>query len=266
MISHDRKSKTGSTTQVIDPVHDFGGPCRIRTYDQRIKSPHHRASIGAGLRRVRGKFRATYNRALARVAAGCFPLALAACGGGGDAGPAPAAVTQPAQVCARPVLIQMVGDSTQWAQGNNVQLALDLLLGPGAVVVENLGASGTTAADFPAAKVRAGAVTVVNYGINDSRAPGATVEAYKARLRAIAPTVYETPSPPFDGYAQAMREVAAELGRPVIDVSATVRAMPGWEVRVWDGVHPDPGLYGIIARDIVAPALAAEVRKRLCAQ
>ena len=164
------------------------------------------------------------------------------------------------------MVVQFFGDSTQEQQGTNLQIALDMALGPGVAVAENLGVSGTTAADFPAAKVKPGAVTVANYGINDSRAPGASVADYKARLRQIAPTVYETPSPPVDTYAQAMREVAAELGRPVIDVSSTVRAMPGWEVRVWDGVHPDPGLYGIIARDIVAPALAAEVRKRLCAQ
>lgn len=194
-------------------------------------------------------------------------LALTACGGGGSSIPAPVSqpAPAPAQDCAKPVLVQFFGDSTQEQQHGNHQVSLDLALGPGVAVAENLGVSGTTAADFPAAKVKPGAVVVVNYGINDIRAPGASVETYKARLRAIAPTVYETPSPPFDGYAEAMREVAAELGRPVIDVSATVRAMPGWEARVWDGVHPDPGLYGIISRDIVAPSLVAEVRKRLCA-
>lgn len=212
-----------------------------------------RARFGAGFRRI--------VRRLFVVAA----LPLAACGGGGSSTPqtAPSAPA-PAQVCAKPVPIQFFGDSTQEQQKGNLQIALDMALGPGVAVVENLGVSGTTAADFPAANVKPSAITVVNYGINDSRAPGATVAAYKASLRKIAPSVFETPSPPFDTYAQAMREVAAELGRPVIDVSAQVRAMPGWEVRVWDGVHPDPGLYGIIARDIVAPALAAEVRKRLC--
>lgn len=206
---------------------------------------------------------------MCRLSAALLSAALTACGGGGDAAPPPQPQAQrapaPAQACARPVVVQFFGDSTQEQQGGNLQIALDLALGPGVAVAENLGVSGSTAADFPAAKVRAGAITVINFGINDSRAPGASVLDYKARLRAIAPTFYETPSPPFDGYAQAMREVAAELGRPVIDVSATVRAMPGWEVRIWDGVHPDPGMLGIIARDIVAPALASEVRKRLCA-
>lgn len=202
-----------------------------------------------------------------RAAVIALAATLTACGGGGSSEPTkPAPPTQqPAQVCARPVIVQAFGDSTQEQQGNYLQLALDIALGPGFALVENHGVSGTTAAEFPAAKVKPGAVTLANYGINDSRAPGASVAAYKANLRKIAPTLFETPSPPHDSYAQAMREVAAELGRPVIDVSAKVRAMPGWEGRVWDGVHPDPGLYGIIARDIVAPALAAEVRKRLCA-
>lgn len=215
-------------------------------------------------RRV-GAFRINDLAAACKHVAAVACAALTACGGGGDGVVQPASSPSPAQVCARPVTVQFFGDSTQEQQKGNLQLALDMALGPGVALVENLGVSGTTAADFPMAKVKPSAITVVNYGINDSRAPGATVETYKARLRAIAPTVFETPSPPVDTYAQAMREVAAELGRPVIDVSAQVRAMPGWEVRIWDGVHPDPGMLGIISRDIVAPALATEVRKRLCA-
>jgi len=159
--------------------------------------------------------------------------------------------------------VQFFGDSTQEQQGQNLQIALDMALGPGVALVENLGVSGTTATDFPAAKIKPGAITVVNYGINDSTS-GVPVATYKANLRKIAPTFFETPSPPFDGYAQAMREVAAELGRPVIDVSAQVRAIPGWEARIFDGKHPDPGLYGIIARDIVGPAVAEAVRKARC--
>lgn len=190
-----------------------------------------------------------------------FAVLLSACGGGGSAD---SPSVTPAQTCSKTVQVQMFGDSTQEQQGNYLQLALDLALGPGVAVVENLGLSGSTAADFPASKVRRGSIVVVNYGINDVRATGASVEAYKARLRAINASMYQTPSPPFDGYAQAMREVAAELGRPVIDVSAKVRAMPGWEARAWDGVHPDPGLYWIISQQIVAPALAELVRKSVC--
>lgn len=188
---------------------------------------------------------------------------LTACGGGGASPEAPA--KQPTKVCPPTVTVQVFGDSTQEQQGNYLQLALDLALGPGRVVVENHGLSGTTAAEFPATKVKPGAITVVNYGINDSRADGASVEKYKARLRAIAPAIFETPSPPFDGYAQAMRDVAKELGKPVADVSAGVRAMPGWQARVPDGVHPDPGLYWMISRDMVAPVVADAVKQVSCA-
>lgn len=196
-----------------------------------------------------------------RILTAILAAALSACGGGG--GPTSSPAAQPAKVCG-PVIVQAFGDSTQEQQGNYLQLALDLRLGPGVAVVQNLGVSGATAAAFPASQVQAGSITVVNYGINDSRAPGASVADYKARLRKIAPTIFQTPSPPFDSYAQAMREVAAELGRPVIDVSAGVRALPGWEVRVWDGVHPDPGLYWIISQQIVAPAVADAVRRESC--
>jgi len=186
---------------------------------------------------------------------------ISACGGGGSGD---VSQPKPAKVCSGPVIVQAFGDSTQEQQGNYLQLALDIALGPGFALVENHGVSGTTAAEFPAAKVKPGAVTLANYGINDSRAPGASVAAYKANLRKIAPTMFQTPSPPHDSYAQAMREVAAELGRPVIDVSAKVRAIPGWEGRIWDGVHPDPGLYWIVSSQIVAPAVAEVVRKAQC--
>ena len=61
-----------------------------------------------------------------------------------------------------------------------------------------------------------------------------------------------------------MRDVAAELGRPVIDVSAKVRAMPDWQAHVFDGVHPDPLLYQAISRDMVVPALAEAVKRMAC--
>lgn len=165
-------------------------------------------------------------------------LLLAACGGGGGDEPA----------CSSRV--QLIGDSTQEQQRNNLQRAL------GSVSVINMGVGGTTAAQAPA--VDAGAVSIVNYGINDMRL-GVSVEQYKAALRKINASAYETPSPPYDGYAQAMREVAAELGRPVIDVSAYVRSLPGWEARVPDGVHPDAGLYEEITQRVVAPAVAKMV-------
>ena len=92
-------------------------------------------------------------------------FAIAAGGGMTGASAAPAAST--VKVCSSPVRIQLFGDSIQEQQFDAVQKLLDQSLGPGAAVVENHGLSGTTAADFPFAKVKPGAITVVNYGVND---------------------------------------------------------------------------------------------------
>lgn len=199
-----------------------------------------------------------------RFVAIAFSCVLAACGGGGSSDLPGQQAKQPSSSCVRPVLIQLFGDSTQEQQFNSVQLQLDLILGPGVARVENHGLSNTTAADFPVGKVVRGAISVVNYGINDIRTPGMTVELYKAQLRKISPSYFQTPNPPIDGYAQAMREVAAELGKPVIDVSAKVRAMPNWRNYFYDGVHPGAPMYPIITRDIVAPELADAVRRAAC--
>lgn len=202
-----------------------------------------------------------------------FASFLSACGGGStEATQADAAeVNDDAynaalQACASaaPVRIQMFGDSTQWEQFDAVQRWMDEWYGAGAVKVTNLGVSGTTAADFPFAKVDAGAITVVNYGVNDSRQADPSVATYKERLRRIGATVYETPSPPFDTFATAMREVATERGAFLLDVSTRVRAQPGWSRQIHDGVHPNAFLYEWITFQVVGPALAKLVDERLC--
>ena len=141
---------------------------------------------------------------------------------------------------------------------------MDARYGVGLVRVSNHGVSGTTAADFPKSLVEPGAITVVNYGINDARVTSASVDVYKARLRAINATVYQTPNPPIDDYAQPMRDVAAELGRPMIEVSANVRALPGGTSATTDGVHPNEILYAWITHQLVAPELASLVDTKLC--
>jgi len=200
-------------------------------------------------------------------------LVLSACGGGGiEAAQTDAndtnddAFIKAMQACAStgPVRIQMFGDSTQWEQFDAVQRWMDDRYGVGAVKVTNLGVSGTTAVDFPAAKVDASAITVVNYGINDSRQENASINAYKERLRRINPSAYETPSPPFDAYASAMNEVAAERNTPVLDVSARVRAQIGWSRQIHDGVHPNAFLYEWITFHVVVPALTKMVDERSC--
>ena len=145
-----------------------------------------------------------------------------------------------------------------------MQQWMDGRFGPGVVTVTNHGKSGSGAADFPAGLVQPGAITVVNYGINDIRMPGANVSAYKTRMAAIAPAIFQTPNPSFDGYAQAMREVALQLGRPVIDVSKEFRAQPNWSSQLTDTVHPSWSALLWIVYQVVGPALADQVDQRLC--
>ena len=187
---------------------------------------------------------------------------LTACGGGSDA---PTEHPQPVCIApAAPTKVQVFGDSTQYAQLNALDTYLKAYLGNDAVVVRNLAVSGTSTKHPLPEPIDPAAVSLANFGINDSARDVKDVEQYKANLRAMAPSVFETPNPPHDTYAPAMREVAAELGRPVIDVSAYVRSLPGWEKRVPDGVHPDRGLYNEITEKAVGPAMAEIISKLRC--
>ena len=205
-----------------------------------------------------------------RLTASLLAAALAACGGGGGAEPIPEGYQRingrllPLCTPQAGIRIQLFGDSTQEVQGTEIQQWLDGRFGPGVVTVTNHGKSGSSTADFPAALVQPGAITVLNYGINDSRLPSATVDAYKKRLAAFAPTVFQTPSPTYDGYAPAMRLVAEQLGRPVIDVSKEFRLQPNWQGQVPDAVHPTWSALLWIAYQVVGPALATQVDQRLC--
>ena len=199
-----------------------------------------------------------------RKSAFLLAVVLSACGGGAGVSPDADGLALKPCTSTGTVRIQLFGDSTQWEQFGAVQAWMDDRYGAGLVKVSNLGASGTTAADFPASQVEAGAITVVNYGINDSRQTIPSVAIYKERLRKINATIYESPSPPFDTYASSMREVAAERGAVLLDVSARVRAQPGWIKQIHDGVHPNEFLYTWITHQVVGPALAAMVEDRLC--
>ncbi len=119
--------------------------------------------------------------------------------------------------------------------------------------------------------VKPGALTVVNFGINDSAS--ISLETYKANLRKLNPAYFETPNPtdapsrPFErtqAYAQAMREVAAELGTPLIDVNAYVLLLPNWQAYLEDGIHPSNELYALIARNAIYPAIEPAVAKMRC--
>lgn len=118
--------------------------------------------------------------------------------------------------------------------------------------------------------VPTGAWSLVNFGINDSvRWP---IEQYKANLRILHPTYFETPNPtdspirPYEStqaFAEAMRDVAAELHVPVIDVNAFVLAMPDWRAHLADGIHPDDQLYAAIG-GYVLQQLEPDVAKARC--
>lgn len=187
-------------------------------------------------------------------------ILLTACGGGGES----AEPSKPAQAC-QPVRIQLFGDSVQYAQSNRLQVFMDARFGAGKVVVTNHGLSGSIASEMDLSKVEPGAITVANYGINDVKR-GVSADDFKAALRRNAVSVYETASPPWDGYAYATREVAATAGKPVIDVSTFVRSLPNWDQHVPDGVHPDDWLLDQIVSQSVGPAMASIIEAKVCRQ
>lgn len=178
-------------------------------------------------------------------------------GGGGDAGPAaPVAVA----VSACPT-VAFYGDSTAVGLAPAMQAALDARFGAGRVVLANRAVSGTTSSDLAA--VGDEPIAVVNFGINDSRRPFAIAD-YKANLRRLyrPGVVFKTPNPiwghqydPADvddqAYAQAMREVAAEVGAKLIDTNAYVLGLQDWPALVPDGLHPSAALYQVIAQQTV---------------
>lgn len=180
------------------------------------------------------------------------------CGGGGGEGS-----TQTAMGCSSAIVVQMFGDSTQRQQEQNLQAFMDRRFGVGSVSVENLGASSTDSTQMRLDQVKPGAITVSNYGINDldRRVP---VDAFKAALRRANSTFYQTPNPPLDDFAKATREVAAEMGREVIDVSTFVRGLPAWERQIVDEAHPTAELYSAITEQLVGPAIAKRIETQGC--
>lgn len=205
-----------------------------------------------------------------------FAILLSACGGGGGAATG-------IQIRS----VQLFGDSTMDQAGPLIAAALSPL------TVINSARSGSTStmllegtdrviepccqsanAQWP--QSIGAALVVINHGMNDSQKDligppyGITVQAYKENLRELirranTRVVLQTPNPSFRRdvdsapYAQAMREVGAEMGVYVIDVHAFVSSIPGWENLIPDGVHPsDAGM-----RRIVGELIAPELRKLL---
>lgn len=233
------------------------------------------------------------HRTLAGLA---FTLVLTACGGGGGSGTAaspnalptaqPPAVTPDCRPAA-PALVNLYGDSTQWgtvvrADGTveqsedgpakTLQRLFDARFGPGRVKVSNQGVSGGSTATFLAAGGRIEGISVLNYGINDSQA--LPLAQYRSNLERLGPTFFETPNPPdrnrwpapydFEAFAQAMRDVAAAKGTPLIDTFAYVHSVERWSDLYSDGAHPGDEMYRLIATHALYPALLPWVASSLC--
>jgi hypothetical protein len=131
---------------------------------------------------------------------------------------------------------------------------------------------GTDGLNRPWPASVAAPVVVINHGMNDAR-PWAKVplDAYRANLRRLAKApalvVFETPNPStYPGrdtapYAQAMREVAAEVGAPLIDVHACFQTLPDWRAALYDQVHPNERGLRHIVDVCVAPRLRAIMQR-----
>lgn len=226
--------------------------------------------------------------------AATLSIILAACGGGGSEAPTPTA--QAATCRPKVVTVQLFGDSTMFgydsftrakavpSPAQDLQSAMDVRFGLGAVVVRENGVLGATISDL--IKGRAGYqawplgvaadVVVVNYGINDQDLIiGESIEEYESNLRAIAAykgaaVVFETPNATpgpnvrFDAYVQRMRDVAVSLSVPVADTFLAVKAVPDWETYFADFAHPNAAMYGLIVKNSLAPAVAKQVAPLRC--
>ena len=193
---------------------------------------------------------------------------------------------------AKPVRIQLFGDSTQWGYDGKteqpvaqppvaiLQSAMDARFGAGAVLVTERAVPGTTSGQLLAGtdgrnrpwpnEVDAD-IVVVNHALNDSNehVPLAT---YERQLAALHPTVFETPNAitvawPAPPYVAAMRRVAAQQHAPVADVDAWMRAQPNWKSLLsGDGLHPTQAGYREIVLKVLMPTLEPLVAKALQAR
>jgi len=193
---------------------------------------------------------------------------------------------------AKPVRIQLFGDSTQWGYDGKtdqavaeppvavLQAAMDARFGRGAVLVTERAVPGTTSAQLlngtdgrnrPWPREVDADIDVVNHALNDSNehVPLAT---YERQLAALHPTVFETPNAitigwPAPPYVAAMRKVAAAQHAPIADVDAWMRAQPNWRSLLSDdGLHPTQEGYRQIVLKVLMPTLEPLVAKALQAR
>lgn len=223
--------------------------------------------------------------------------ALTACGGGGstDSNPQPTAappaasapVTAPEPAASAPaacvpkvVTVGLFGDSSQDMMGGYgfVQANLDARFGVGATVVTNRARGGTNDSQLLAGtdglnvwpdSALAYDVVVMNHGLNSEWLDLETFKRHYRIFGKLPNIVFETVNPSLQAwnnpaFAQAVRDVGAEMDVPVADVYAYVQGVPGWQTYFPDEVHPDYVMLSMIARDVILPAIKPMVAKLRC--
>lgn len=203
-------------------------------------------------------------------------FALAACGGGGGESPSPvAAVEQPAPApVAKPVRIEMYGDSTTvgWDfEGKGEPYSLQALV-PKNVTVVNEGVNGMSAVNLlngtagkhlpwvqQIANSQADIVTI-NFGMNDViTTPLTDYDVYMRKLVDIAlqagkKVLLQQPNPTcapprmaLVNYVRVVDQIAQDKGVPIVRQFDLLSAMPNWQSLMTDCIHPDKDKYPIKA-------------------
>jgi len=190
---------------------------------------------------------------------------------------------------AKPVRIQLFGDSTQWGYDARtdqpvaqppvavLQSAMDARFGAGAVLVTERAVPGTTSGQLLAGtdgrnrpwpgEVDAD-IVVVNHALNDSN-EHVPLAIYESQIASLHPTVFETPNAitvdwPAAPYVAAMRKVAAAQHAPLADVDAWMRAQSNWKSLLSDdGLHPTQAGYREIVLKVLMPTLEPLVAEAL---
>lgn len=190
----------------------------------------------------------------------------------------PVVTQQVARLLCMGPTIQLFGDSTQWLAGPYWQKhypgRVDNQAVPGTSTAQLLAGTDGHHAEWEHAPV-VGDFVVIKFGANDSLSWfNTTPDQFKANLRELlhgikGTPVLETPDPTLDVnrpneplYAQAVRDVAAEMGVALIDTDACWRARAGgWA----DLIGPDTEHATEAGRAFTVETCVAPVIDRLLA-
>lgn len=226
--------------------------------------------------------------------AGMLVMACSGCGGGGGGSspstattPAPASAPAPASTPAvkKTITLEGQGDSTMWGAVGMMLYTMGQDLG---IPYVNDGIGFATIRDSLTApnirysttfdeRIAKGDIILENYGINDVRNYDVAsfandLRTWVNRVRAAGKVpVIEQPNPICLDFqpgaiagvaanAQAAREVANEMNVLLIDQFDWISAMPNWQSKLADCVHPTIEMYqmkGHHEADILRPLVEA---------